>query len=236
MSYWPVRLTWSRATHQHGRPPNQYFFTCSYGWVISCKICTRKYKINSSKSPPATLNAFEKNFSCLLKHISRKLSSLIQRATLKMMFPVGVQRVSGAMCFCLRACVLCAHALSVCNWNSVSFPTVSVLRLFRGLDLRGVQIPAARFLGEKGFLWYAPDQQWRRQRSSTIHWLKRRMPSQPLRQKYRLSKVNCICIKNSANVTISGVDWASESPGGHRMVDRIVRVAFTDRCGAQIST
>lgn len=36
---------------------------------------------------------------------------------------------------------------------------VSVLRLFRGLGLRGVQIPAARFLGEKGFLWYAPDQQ-----------------------------------------------------------------------------
>lgn len=36
---------------------------------------------------------------------------------------------------------------------------VSVLRLFRRLGLRGVQILAACFLGEKGLLWYAPDQQ-----------------------------------------------------------------------------
>lgn len=50
------------------------------------------------------------------------------------------------------------HFLSATETAAVS-DGVSVLRLFRGLGLRGVQIPAARFLGEKGFLWYAPDQQ-----------------------------------------------------------------------------
>lgn len=51
-------------------------------------------------------------------------------------------------------CTLCLQL------KQQQFPMVSVLRLFRGLGLRGVQIPAARLLGEKGFLWYAPDQRW----------------------------------------------------------------------------
>lgn len=54
----------------------------------------------------------------------------------------------------MRSCTLCLQL------KQQQFPMVSVLRLFRGLGLRGVQIPAARLLGEKGFLWYAPDQRW----------------------------------------------------------------------------
>lgn len=37
---------------------------------------------------------------------------------------------------------------------------LSVLRLLRGLGLRGVQILAACFFGEKGLLRYAPDQSY----------------------------------------------------------------------------
>lgn len=56
------------------------------------------------------------------------------------------------------SCVV--YAPSVCNWNGSS----SRWCLFWGCSgdyiSEGVQIPTARFLGEKGFLWYAPDQQW----------------------------------------------------------------------------
>lgn len=68
---------------------------------------------------------------------------------------------------------------------------VSVLRLFRGLGLRGVQILAACFLGEKGLLWYAPDQQ-RDARDGETNSLTA-APSAEL--EYRLSKENLIRIK-----------------------------------------
>lgn len=62
---------------------------------------------------------------------------------------------------CVRLPAPCVvYALSACNWNGSS----SRWCLFWGCSgdyiSEGVQIPAARFLSEKGFLWYAPDQQW----------------------------------------------------------------------------
>lgn len=64
-----------------------------------------------------------------------------------------------AVCVCVYTLVS-AFMHSPSATETAAVPNgVSVLRLFRGLGLRGVQIPAARFLGEKGFLWYAPDQQ-----------------------------------------------------------------------------
>lgn len=111
----------------------------------------------------------EKIFSCLSKGVQPYLPTISHMLCIPLH---DVQTVIGVVCIWMylylntRLCQrLCVHVLvrscTLClRLKRQQFPMVSVLRLFRGLGLRGVQIPAARFLGEKGFLWYAPDQQW----------------------------------------------------------------------------
>lgn len=49
---------------------------------------------------------------------------------------------------------------TLCNWNGSSSHWSLFCSCSGDYISEGVQIPAACFLGEKGFLWYAPDQQW----------------------------------------------------------------------------
>lgn len=143
------------------------------------------------------------------------LNVLVRRATY---FHSGCAAVSG----CLR-CVV--YALAFCNWNSSS----SGWCLFWGCSgdyiSEGVQIPAARFLGEKGFLWYAPDQQWDG-RVAEPH-ADPRAEKTELAARRRISPIQSKHYPGS-NVTISGANCTFGSPLGYRSAFR------TDRFAVQI--
>lgn len=65
------------------------------------------------------------------------------------------------MCGCVRLPALCVvYTHSACNWIGSSYRWCLFWGCSGDYISEGVQIPAARYLGEKGFLWYAPDQQW----------------------------------------------------------------------------
>lgn len=112
---------------------------------------------------------------------------------------INLQTLVCGMCACARLCWTHTHFLSATQTAAVP-DSVSVLRLFRGLGLRGVQIPAACFLGEKGFLWYAPDQRGdaRDPGPQRNHWSDCSFQCRALiRKAYRLSKANVIHYQDS---------------------------------------
>ena len=136
---------------------------------------------------------------------------------------------------CLSTCS-CVQALCV-QPKRQQFPMVSVLRLFRGLGLRGVQIPAARMLAEKGFLWYAPDQRWdaRDPAPQGNHW-----PDWSAKYRANCSDNDITYLKSTLSISkLHGAlmwPYLELTEPLNLLMDTVAdRVAFINRFGVQIT-